>query len=224
MKEFMPPEERLEGDIKDLTDPFYRPEMESVLGQDAENQEQTVPAVRDDGIREHSVSGRTLTLPADQTTDTQADLYGLATDEFDQGPVIEGVNTHLSNAPAERTDLKSRPEMIHASLKNRFSGTFFTNKLAINQVLSYHNSALRTMRSLEIRAMTLCDAWCVHGGRTDLLRDGSSSFLSIRRTIADEQKQRKKKACCRKQHTHIYGKKKLRNQFAVNLRSDGNSK
>lgn len=179
MKEFLPPEESLEGDIKGLADPLYRPETEGVLGQNAKDEEQAVPAVRDDRIREHSVSGRTPALPADQTADTEADLYGPATDEFDQGPVIVGVNAHLSCAPTERTDLRAGPEVIHTSLKNRFSGSFFPDKLAIDQILSYHNSALRTMRSLEIRAMTLCDAWCVHGGRTDLWRDGSSSSFIV---------------------------------------------
>ena len=142
LKELLPPEEGLERDIKDLADPLYRPKPEGVLGQDAEDEEQAVPAVRDDGIREHSVRGRTFALPADQAADTQADLHRPAVDEFDQGSFIVGMDMHLSPAPAERTSLVSGPEMIHTSLKNRFSGSFFSNKLAIDQVLSYHNSAL----------------------------------------------------------------------------------
>ena len=104
-KEFLPPEEGLEGDIEDLTDPLYRPEPEGMLGQDAKDKEQAVSGVRDDWIRKHSVRGRAFTLPADQTADTQADLHRPAIDEFDQGTVIVGVDAHLSPAPAERTDL-----------------------------------------------------------------------------------------------------------------------
>ena len=159
-KELLPPEGGLQGNVKDLADFLCRAESESVFRQDAENKKQAVPAEGDKRIREHRVSGRTLAPPADQAADTQAGLHGSAIDEFDQGPVIVGMDAHLSLAPAVRTGLGSRPQMSHTTLKNRFCGSFFTNKLAIDQVLSYHNSALRTMRSLEIRAMTLCDAWC----------------------------------------------------------------
>ena len=96
--------------------------------------------------------GRTLALTADQTADTQAGLHGSAIDEFDQGPIIVGVDAHFASAPTARTDFASRAEVIHTTLKNGFFGSFFTNKLAIDQILSYHNIALRTMRSLEIRA------------------------------------------------------------------------
>lgn len=54
-KEVLPTEEGLKGDVKDFTDPFYRPETEGMLGQYAENEEQAVSAVRDDGIRKYSV-------------------------------------------------------------------------------------------------------------------------------------------------------------------------
>ena len=104
-KKLLPPEEGLEGDIKDLTDPFYRPQTESMLGQDTEDKEQAVSAVGNDGIREYSVRRRAFTLPADQAADTQADLYRPAIDEFDQGPAIVSVDAHFSPAPAEWTDL-----------------------------------------------------------------------------------------------------------------------
>ena len=113
-----------------------------MLGQDAEDEEQAVPAVGDDGIREYGVRGRLLTLMADQAADAKAGLYGPAINEFDQRAVIVAVDTHLSAAPAVRTDLGFGAKVVCTLLKNGFSGTFFTNKLAIDQVLSYHNSAL----------------------------------------------------------------------------------
>lgn len=158
-KELLPAEEGLQGNVKHLADSLDRADPEGVLSQDAEDKEQAVPAVGDDRIREHSVRGRTLTPAADQATDTQTDLHRPPIDEFDQGSAIVAVDTHLTSASTARTGFGSRAEMIHTTLKNGFSGSFFTNKLAIDQVLSYHNSALRTMRSLEIRAMTLLDAW-----------------------------------------------------------------
>lgn len=165
-KELLPPEEGLQGNIKDFADSLDRAEPEGVLSQDAEDKEQAVPAVGDNGIREHSVRGRMLTPAADQAADAQTDLHRPSIDEFNQGPAIIAVDPHLASASTARTDFVSGLKMIHTTLKNGFSGSFFTDKLAIDQVLSYHNSALRTMRSLEIRAMTLYDAWCVHGGRS----------------------------------------------------------
>ena len=145
LKEVLPTEEGLKGDVKELTDPFYRPETEGMLGQYAENEEQAVSAVRNDGIRKYGVGGRPPALAADQAADTKADLHRPAINEFDQGAVVVAVVTHLTLASAARTDLSSRSEMIHTTLKDRFSGSFFTDKLAIDQVFSYHNSALRTM-------------------------------------------------------------------------------
>lgn len=54
-EELLPPKEGLEGNIKDLADLLYRAETEGMLSQDTENEEQAVPAVRNDRIREHSV-------------------------------------------------------------------------------------------------------------------------------------------------------------------------
>lgn len=141
-KELLPTEEGSEGDIKDLTDLLHGTQPEGMLGQDAEDEEQAVPAVGDDGIREHSVCGRPLTLPADQAADTKADLHRPAINEFDQGTVIVAVDTHLPAAPAVRAGLGFRAKVVCTILKNGFSGSFFTKQLAIDQVLSYHNSAL----------------------------------------------------------------------------------
>lgn len=69
------------------------------------------------------------------------------------------MDVQFAFAPAVGTGLRLRLESVHTILKNGFSGSFFLDKLAIDQVFSYHSYALSTMLSLEIRAMTLCKAW-----------------------------------------------------------------
>ena len=141
-KELLPAEEGLEGDIKGFADLLHGTQPEGVFCQDTEDKEQAVPAVRDNGIREDCVCRWTLALSTGQAAYAETDLHRPAIDEFDQGAVIVGVDPHLAPATAVRTDLGFRPEMIHTTPENRFPGSFFPDKLAIDQVLSYHNSAL----------------------------------------------------------------------------------
>ena len=96
----------------------------------------------------------------------------MAVNEIDQSSAIVGMDVQFTLASAVGTGLLLRPETVHAILKNDFSGPFFPNKLAINQVLSYHSYALSTMLSLEIRAMTLCEAWRCMEEEPDLWTDG----------------------------------------------------
>ena len=105
LEELLPTEEGLLGDIKDLADLLHGTQPEGMLRQDTEDEEQAVPAVRDDRIRKHGVRGRVLTLPADQAADAQTDLYRPAIDKLDQGPGIGAVYPPHAPAPAERTDL-----------------------------------------------------------------------------------------------------------------------
>ena len=55
-------------------------------------------------------------------------------------------------AAAVRADLSAGAQTIHALPENRFSTSFFPDKLAIDQVLSYHNSVFHNHASLENRA------------------------------------------------------------------------
>ena len=48
------------------------------------------------------------------------------------------MDAHLSTAAAARAGLDSGSQPVHVLLKNHF----FTGKLAIDQVLPYHNNAL----------------------------------------------------------------------------------
>ena len=109
--------------------------------QHTENEEQAVSAVGDDGIRQYSMSGWISALMADQAADTQAVSGRFSINEVYQSTVIVGVNAKLTFAATERTGRGLRAKTVHTFLKNRFSGSFFPDKLAIDQVLSYHNSA-----------------------------------------------------------------------------------
>ena len=60
------------------------------------------------------------------------------------------MNTQASPAFAVRADLHFRPKVIHTFFEMSFTGMFFLDKLAIDQVLPYHNSALRTMHLLRL--------------------------------------------------------------------------
>lgn len=149
-----------------------------MLRQNPEDEEEAVSAVRDDGIRQDGMGGGRLAPIADQAADTDIDRFRMPFNEIDQGSAIVSVDAQLAFAPTIRTSLRLWPETVHAVLKNDFSGSFFPDKLAINLVLSYHSHALGTMLSLEIRAMTLCEAWWCMEGEPDLCRDvGSSSFV-----------------------------------------------
>ena len=52
------------------------------------------------------------------------------------------MDAHLSTAAAARAGLDSGSQPVHVLLKNHFFWSFFTGKLAIDQVLPYHNNAL----------------------------------------------------------------------------------
>lgn len=124
-----------------------------------ENKEQAVPTVRDDGIRQNGMGGSGAALIASQTADAQTELHWMPINKLNQGSVIVSMDMHLTPANAIRTSLSRCLQILHIVVKNRFTGSFFSDKLAINRVFSYHNNAIEAMLSHEIRALTLCEAW-----------------------------------------------------------------
>lgn len=138
---FLPAIKRADRDFVGFTDPLCRPEAQGVLRQDAQDEKETVVAVWDDRIRQYSVGGRMTALPADETADTKILLYGPSSDNLNQSAAVVGMDFHHALASAARACLCFRAKSGTAFLKNRFSGSFFPGKLAIDQVLPYHNSA-----------------------------------------------------------------------------------
>ena len=106
-------------------------------------------AVRNDGIWQNGMSRLRAAMAAGQAADTQAYLQRMTIDKLDQGAVIISVDMKITLLPAVRASLCTWLKMLHVVIKNRFSGSFFPDKLAINQVLSYHGNAIRTMLFLE---------------------------------------------------------------------------
>ena len=106
--------------------------------EDAKDEEEAVAAVRDDGIRKDSVGRLRIALIAGKTADAEADLHRMTINEFDQSAVVVSVDMKTPFASTIRAGLSSWLQMRHVFIKNVFSESFFVNKLAIDQVLSYH--------------------------------------------------------------------------------------
>ena len=123
--ELLPSVEGSEGDFEHFADPVDGAQTNGVLCQDAKDKEQAVSAVGNDRNRQDRVRGRSLTLMADQTADTQAGLHRMTVNEFDQGAVVVGVDTHASFTATIQTDLRCRTEMVHTFTEMSFSGFFF---------------------------------------------------------------------------------------------------
>ena len=97
------------------------------------------------------------------------------------------MDAHLPPAAAARAGLGPGLEPGHALLKNDFSRPFFAGKLAIDQVLPYHNSALRN-HAPSYLGQRPCLGMVVHGGRTLVCQDVGvlpPLLLSAGRTIAE---------------------------------------
>ena len=123
-----------------------------MLSQDPEDKEEAVPAIGNDGIRQYSMCGRMLTVAANEAENAKAGLHWSPTNKINQSTAIVSMDTAFTLAAAVRADLSVGAQTIHALPKNRFCTSFFTDKLAIDQVLSYHNSVFHNHASLESRA------------------------------------------------------------------------
>lgn len=140
-EELLPVVECRFGNDKDLTDSFYGTDMERMLCQGTKDKEQAVAAVRDDRVRQNSMC--TAALTADDPENAETDLLRMSINEFDEGAVVISVNAAPACTSADWASFQSRNEMIQTVIKDVFSGSLFPDKLAIDQVLSYHSSVRR---------------------------------------------------------------------------------
>ena len=76
---------------------------------------------------------------ADYTEDMDEEDYFATINKVNEIAVIVGVDSTIPLPPAAWAGLQFRAERYHATVKVIFSGGFSRNKLAINQVLSYHH-------------------------------------------------------------------------------------
>lgn len=138
IKELLPAIESAKGNLKYLAGFFDRTQVQGVLSEGTKDEEEAVSAVRDDGIRKDGVGGMRIALIAGKAADADADLHRMTVKEFDQGAVVVSVDMKIPFASTIRAGLSSWLQMPHVFIKNSFSESFFANKLAIDQVLSYH--------------------------------------------------------------------------------------
>ena len=141
IKDLLPSVESFDRYLEDVTDFLNGLEVEGMHGKNSEDEAQTVAAVGNDRIREYRM--RMTTPGTDQAGDRQAYVFTLAINKIRQKTVIAGISAETSPASTTRTNLQSRVQFIHAFLKNRLPGSFFLKKLAIDQILSYHNYCIR---------------------------------------------------------------------------------
>ena len=105
--------------------------------------------------------------------DPQPVIYRLAVLDLHNATFIVGKDPALALCAAVGTTFQSRIETPHIVFIMLRNGDIQKKELAIDQILPYHNSALQAMLSLEIRALTLCEAWrCIEEG-LNLCRDGA---------------------------------------------------
>ena len=178
VKELLPPEECPKGYLEDFADLLYRTQVQGVFRKDPEDKEKAVPAVRDDRIRKQRMSGGTSALSADQAADTEADLYRASVNKLDESPVVVAVDAATFTATV-RAGLGFGPQMCHVFLEYQLSGPFFLDQLAIDQVLSYHNYALKTMPLSRLGHRPLTGHGRCVEEEQDRGGDGSSSIFFV---------------------------------------------
>lgn len=142
-KELLPPIEGPFGDSEELADPFDRTQMNAAFREDTDDEEQAVPAVRDNGIRKHGM--RRFTLRTEEPWYTEAGFHYLTIHDVNQLAVVVGKGAAFTSAAADRAGLRFWPKAPCALIEKKLSGSLLKDKLAIDPILSYHNSALDTM-------------------------------------------------------------------------------
>ena len=124
-----------------------------MFSQNPKDKEEAVPAIGNDGIRQYSMCGRMLTVAANEAEDAEAGLHWFPTNNINQSTTIVGMDTAFTLAATVRTGLSVGAQTIHALPENRISTSFFTDNLANDRVLSYHNNVFHNHASLESRAL-----------------------------------------------------------------------
>ena len=158
-EQFLPAIESPDRDLKTLTDLFHRAKMKGVFCQNSQDEEEAVTVVGNDGIRQDRMCGQRPAAIAGQSADKQVDFADMTIHEFDQGTAVVRMDAQVSPAAAVRTGLRSRDQMGQMIPDDYFAGPFFTNKVAFDQVLSYHNNASRSMSRngvIPVQDIALC--------------------------------------------------------------------
>ena len=139
-----------------------------MLCEDTKDKEKAVAGIGNNGIREDSVGGGTAAPGTDEPADKEIVFLRTAINKFDQGTFVIGMNAHTAPAAADRADFRMHMKVMEDVTYDLFSRSFFTEKLAIYQIFSYHNSALINATCHLGVGQRPRIAWQMPGGRTDL--------------------------------------------------------
>ena len=113
-------------------------DAESVFTDDSQYKEKAVGAVGDQGVSQDGMC--TPAAPASDPRDPDRLTYGMAVEKVEDIAFIAGETDAAAPAPAVRADLHLRSEPFFLALIETGCRTFYTNKLASKDVLSYHSS------------------------------------------------------------------------------------
>ena len=126
------------GDAEADAESFNSLQMEKVFTDDSQYKEKAVGAVGDQGVSQDGMC--TPAAPASDPRDPDRLTYGMAVEKVEDIAFIAGETDAAAPAPAVRADLHLRSEPFFLALIETGCRTFYTNKLASKDVLSYHSS------------------------------------------------------------------------------------
>ncbi len=112
-----------------------------MLRQNTKDEKEAVLFIRNDRIKEDSMGG---TAGADDPQYSDPGDDRLPIYEVDQVTVIISMDMAVSLTLTVRAGLLFGVEKRHVFAQQKFSRPFFTNKLAIDQILSYHNKCIES--------------------------------------------------------------------------------
>ena len=126
------------GDAEADAESFNSLQMEKVFTNDAQYKEKAVGAVGDQGVSQDGMC--TPAAPAPDPGDPDSLTGRMTIEKVKDIAFIAGETDAAASAPAVRTSLHLWPEPFFLDLVETGCRTFYTNKLASKDVLSYHSS------------------------------------------------------------------------------------
>ena len=138
LEEADPPVKHGVGDAEADAESFNSLQMEKVFTNDAQYKEKAVGAVGDQGVSQDGMC--TPAAPAPDPGDPDSLTGRMTIEKVKDIAFIAGETDAAAPAPTVRAALHLWPEPFFLDLVEAGCRTFYTNKLASKDVLSYHSS------------------------------------------------------------------------------------
>jgi len=126
-----------DADVKDFADLFRGHAVQEMFCKHPENKEEAVLFIRDDRIEQDGVS--CLAGLAEDAQHSDLRYNGMSVHKVDEIPFVVGKDTAPSLGFTIRAGFRFRPKGNHVLVKEYLSGFNHADKVAIDQVLSYHD-------------------------------------------------------------------------------------